>query len=103
MSNSEKSYMSEEMFGFEVTEALRQKGIRKIEKQGKTIAVILLDNDKIIRSTIYKADFDRSMRALKKACSSHIDDKLIIQEIIMIISKKWNELIDDNDDDPQEL
>jgi hypothetical protein len=94
--------MSKEMFDFEVTEVLRQKGIRKIEKQGETIAVILSDNNKIIRSTIYKADFDKSIRALKKACSPHIDDKLIIQEIIMIISMEWNELIDSNNDDGNE-
>jgi hypothetical protein len=89
--------MSKETCDFEVTEVLRQKGIRKIMKQGETIAITLLDNNKIIRSTIYKTDFDKSIRAFKKACSPHIDDKLIIQEIIMIISLKWNELIDDND------
>jgi hypothetical protein len=88
--------MFNKMCDFEVTEVLRQKGIRKIEKQGETIAVILSDNNKIIRSTIYKADFDKSSRALKKACSLHIDDKRIIQEIIMIISLRWNEL--NNDD-----
>jgi hypothetical protein len=90
--------MSKETCDFEVTEVLRQKGIRKIEKQGETIAVMLSDNNKVIRSTIYKTDFDKSIRALKKACSLHIDDKLVIQEIIMIISISWNELIDDNDD-----
>ena len=90
------------MCDFEVTEVLRQKGIRKIEKQGETIAIILSDNNKIVRSTIYKADFDKSIRALKKACSPYIDDKLIIQEIIMIISMEWNELIDNNNDDGNE-
>ena len=90
--------MSKEMCDFGVTEVLRQKGIRKIEKQGDTIAIILSDNNKIIRSTIYNTDFDKSIRALKKACSPHVDDKLIIQEIIMIISVKWNELIDNNKD-----
>ena len=38
------------------------------------------------------------MKSLKKACSPHIDDKLVIEEIVMIISLKWDELIDDNDD-----
>jgi hypothetical protein len=89
--------MSKEIFDFEVTEVLRQKGIRRIGKQGDTIAIILSDNDKVIRSTIYKTDFDKSIRSLKKACSPHIHDNLIIQEIIMIISMKWNELISDND------
>ena len=91
------------MCDFEVTEVLRQKGIRKIEKQGETIAIILSDNNKIIRSTIYKADFDKSIRALKRACSPHIHDNLIIQEIIMIISTKWNELIGDNDSNEYSL
>jgi hypothetical protein len=87
------------MYDFEVTEDLRQKGIRKIEKQGETIAIILSENNKIVRSTIYKTDFDRSIRALKRACFPYIHDNLVIQEIIMIISMKWNELINDNDDD----
>lgn len=91
------------MCDFEVTEVLRQKGIRKIEKQGETIAVILSDNNKTIRSTIYKADFDKSIRALKRACSPHIHDNLIIQEIIIIISTKWNELIGDNDSNEYSL
>jgi len=82
---------------FEVTEVLRQKGIRRIEKQGDTFAIILLDNNKIVRSTIYKTDFDKSIRALKRACSTHIDDNLVVQEIIMIISMKWNEIISETD------
>jgi hypothetical protein len=88
--------MSNEIYDFEVTEVLRQKGIRAIEKQGDTIAVIFSDDDKVIRSTIYKADFNKTILALKKACSLHVHDKLIVQEIILIISKKWNELISDN-------
>ena len=96
--------MSKEMCDFEVTEVLRQKGIRKIEKQRETIAITLSDNNRIIRSTIYKADFDKSIRALKKACSPSINDKLIIEEIVMIISLKWNELIgDDNDSNEYSL
>jgi hypothetical protein len=85
------------MYDFEVTEVLRQKGIRKIEKQAETIAIILSNNNKIVRSTIYKTDFDKSIRALKRACSPHIDDNLVVQEIIMIISMKWNEIISDTD------
>jgi hypothetical protein len=88
--------MSNEIFDFEVTEVLRQKGIRRIEKQGDTIAVILSADDKVIRSTIYKSDFNKTTGALKRACSPHIHDKLIIQEIILIISKRWNELTSDN-------
>jgi hypothetical protein len=96
--------MSKEMCDFEVTEVLKQKGIRKIEKQRETIAITLSDNNKIIRSTIYKADFDKSIRALKKACFPYINDKLIIEEIVMIISLKWNELIgDDNDSNEYSL
>ena len=91
--------MSNEIFDFEVTEVLRQKGIKRIEKQADTIAVILSDDDKVIRSTIYKTDFNRSIRALKKECSFHIHDNLIVQEIIMIISKQWSELISDNGND----
>ena len=86
------------MYDFEITDVLRQKGIRKIEKQKETIAVTLSDTNKVIRSTIHKTDFDKSMKSLKKACSTHIDDKLVIEEIVMIISLKWDELIDDNDD-----
>jgi hypothetical protein len=91
--------MSNEMYDFEVTEVLRQKGIKRLEKQGDTIAITLSDDDKMIRSTIYKSDFNKSIRALKKACSLHIHDNLIVQEIILIISKNWNELINDNGND----
>ena len=91
------------MYSFGVTDILRQKGIRKIEKQGETIAITLSDNNKIVRSTIYKSDFDKSIRALKRACSPHIHDNLIIQEIIIIISTKWNELIGDNDSNEYSL
>jgi hypothetical protein len=89
--------MSGERYSFEVTEVLRQKGIRRIERQGETIVVELADGDdyKVIRSTNHRSDFDKTIRALKKACSLYIHDSLIIQEIIMIISLKWNELIDD--------
>jgi hypothetical protein len=90
--------MSNEIYDFGVTEVLRQKGIRRIERQGDTIAVILSEDDKVMRSTIYKTDFNKTIRALKKACSPHLHDNLIVQEIIMIISKKWNELISDNND-----
>ena len=79
--------MSNEVYNFEVTDVLRQKGIRKIEKQRETIAITLSDNNKIVRSTIYKTDFSKSILALKRACSPHIHDNLIIQEIITIISK----------------
>jgi hypothetical protein len=90
--------MSKEIYDFEITKVLRQKGIRKIEKQKETIAITLSDTNKVIRSTIHKTEFDKSMKSLKKACSPHIDDKLVIEEIVMIISLKWNELIDDDDD-----
>jgi hypothetical protein len=88
--------MSNELYDFEVTEVLRQKGIKRIEKQGDTIAITVSDDDSLIRSTIYKSDFNKTILALKKACSLQIHDKLIVQEIILIISKKWNELISDN-------
>jgi hypothetical protein len=87
------------MYSFEVTEILRQKGIRHIERQHETIVVVLDDGDdeKVIRSSIYSSDFNKSIRALKKVCSAFIHDNLVIQEIILIISKRWNELIDDKD------
>ena len=91
--------MSKEMYDFAITDVLRQKGIRKIEKQKETIAVTLSDTSKVIRSTIHKTDFDKTMKSLKKACSPHVDDKLAIEEIVMIISLKWNELIDDNENE----
>jgi hypothetical protein len=53
--------MSNEICDFEVTEVLRQKGIKRIEKQADTIAVLLSDDDKVIRSTIYKTDFNKSV------------------------------------------
>ena len=89
--------MSIETCDFEVTEILSQKGIRRIEQQGETIVVALADDDRVIRSTIHRSDFDKTTRALKKACSLHIHDNLIIQEIILIISKRWNELISDKE------
>ena len=85
------------MCEFEVTDILRQKGIGRIEKQRETFAIILAEGSKVIRSTIYKTDFDKSIKSLKKACTPHIHDNLIIQEIVTIISKKWNELISSND------
>ena len=90
--------MSKEMYDFEVTEVLRQKGSEKLRNRERLSLSYYQTTNKIIRSTIYKTDFDKSMRSLKKACSPHIDDKLVIEEIVMIISLKWNELIDDNDD-----
>ena len=92
--------MSNEMYSFEVTEILRQKGMRRIERQHETIVVVLEDgggDEKVIRSSIYSLDFNKSMRALKKVCSAFIQDSLVIQEIILIISKSWDELINDNE------
>jgi hypothetical protein len=93
--------MSNEIYSFEVTDILRQKGIRRIERQHETIVVVLddHDNEKVIRSSIYSSDFNKSMRALKKVCSAFIHDNLVIQEIILIISKMWNELINDKEED----
>jgi hypothetical protein len=93
--------MSNEIYSFEVTDILRQKGIRRIERQHETIVVVLDDddNEKIIRSSIYSSDFNKSMRALKKVCSPFIHDNLVIQEIILIISKMWNELINDKEEE----
>jgi hypothetical protein len=45
--------MSKEIHVFEVTEVLRQKGIKRIEKQGDTIAITVSDDDSLIRSTIW--------------------------------------------------
>jgi hypothetical protein len=76
---------------YEVTPVLRKKGVTAIERQGHSIA-ISYDN-KVIRSTFYELDFDKSMKALQKRCTVHIADNLIIQEMILIISKDWNEVI----------
>lgn len=93
--------MSNEIYSFEVTEILKQKGLRRIERQHETIVVVLDDgdgdDDKVIRSSFYSSDFNKSMRALKRACSAFIHDNLVIQEIILIISKRWNELINGKD------
>ena len=93
--------MSNEIYSFGVTDILRQKGIRRIERQHETIVVVLDDGDdeKVIRSSIYSSDFNKSMRALKKVCSAFIHDNLVIQEIILIISKMWNELINDKEEE----
>jgi hypothetical protein len=89
--------MSNEIYEFEITEVLKQKGIERIEKQPDTFAITLSDDHTVIRSTIYKSDFDKSSRSLRQACSSHIHDNRIVQEIILIISQKWNELISNNE------
>ena len=77
---------------FNITKILKNKGISLIAKDGCTILVEY--NDKQIRSTIYNEDITKTTDNLEKQCNKLIDDKLCVQNIIYIISKHWNQIIE---------
>jgi hypothetical protein len=79
---------------FEVTDELEQRGISRIAKDRMTI--LLVYQNKSIRSAIYKQDINKTIKSLEKYCSRFIHDRETIQAIILVVSEKWNDLTDNN-------
>jgi hypothetical protein len=80
---------------FEISEGLKQRGISRIAKDRMTILVIY--QNKNVRFAIYKQDFNKTIKSLEKYCSRFINDRETMQAIIMVVSEKWNDLTDNND------
>jgi len=81
---------------FDVSEALKKLGITKIASEDMTIVVIY--QNKPIRSTIYKNDFNKTIKSLEKALGPHSLDNETIQAIILIVSQGWHNIIGDNNE-----
>jgi hypothetical protein len=81
-------------FDFEISEGLKQRGVSRIAKDRMTI--LLVYQNKTIRSAIYKQDFNKTIKSLEKHCSRFVHDQETMQVIIMIVSEKWNDLTDNN-------
>src|SRR5215212_7565173 len=79
---------------FEVTDELEQRGISRIAKDRMTI--LLVYQNKSIRSAIYKQDINKTIKSLEKYCSRFIHDQETMQAIILVVSEKWNELTDND-------
>src|SRR5215212_10849494 len=79
---------------FEVTDELKQRGISRIAKDRMTI--LLVYQNKSIRSAIYKQDINKTIKSLEKYCSRLIHDQETVQAIIIVVSEKWNDLTDNN-------
>jgi hypothetical protein len=79
----------------EIPDALKKHGISRVARDGMTI--LLVYQNKTIRSAIYKQDFNKTIKFLEKYFSRFIHDRETIQAIIMIVSEKWNDLTDNND------
>jgi len=80
---------------FEISEGLKQRGISRIAKDRNTI--LLIYQNKTIRSALYKQDFNKTIKSLEKYCSRFIHDQETMQAIIMVVSENWNDLTDNND------
>jgi len=80
---------------FEISEGLKQRGISRIAKDRMIILVIY--QNKNVRFAIYKQDFNKTIKSLEKYCSRFINDRETMQAIIMVVSEKWNDLTDNND------
>jgi hypothetical protein len=79
---------------FEITEGLKQRGVSRIAKDG--ITILLVYQNKSIRSAIYKLDFNKTIKSLEKYCSRFIHDQETMQAIILVVSEKWNDLTDND-------
>jgi hypothetical protein len=82
-------------FDFEISDGLKQRGISRIAKDKMTI--LLVYQNKPIRSTIFKQDFNKTIKTLEKYCSRFIHDQETLQGIILVVSEKWNDLTNNND------
>ena len=71
---------------FDLSEQLREKGITRISKENSTIVVVY--NDKPIRFTIYE-DYDKIIKLFEKSSKYLIQDKVLKQQIILLISSNW--------------
>lgn len=76
---------------FEVSEVLKERGISKIAREDMTFVVVY--QNKLIRSTIYKNDFNKTIKSLEKAFRLHSLNNETIQAIILIISQGWKDII----------
>jgi predicted transcriptional regulator len=74
---------------------LKQKGVSRIAKD--TMTILLVYQNKTIRSAIYKQDFNKTIKSLENYCSRFIHDQETMQAIILVVSEKWNDLTDNND------
>jgi hypothetical protein len=61
------------------------------------MTILLVYQNKPIRSAIYKQDFNKTIKSLEKYCSRFIHDQETMQAIILVVSGKWNELTNNND------
>jgi hypothetical protein len=82
-------------FDFEISDGLKQRGVSRIAKDSMTI--LLVYKNKTVRSAIYKQDFNKTIKSLEKYCSRFIHDQETMQEIILVVSEKWNDLTNNND------
>jgi len=80
---------------FEISEGLTQRGVSRMAKDRMTI--LLVYQNKTIRSAIYKQDFNKTIKSLEMYCSRFIHERETIQAIILVVSEKWNDLTDNND------
>lgn len=76
---------------FEVSEVLKERGVSKIAREDTTFVVVY--QNKPIRSTIYKNDFNKTIKSLEKAFRFHSLNNEMIQTIILSISQGWNNII----------
>jgi len=81
---------------FEVSEVLKEHGVSKIAIEDLTLVVVC--QNKPIRSTIYRNDFNKTTKFLEKAFRLHFLNNETIQAIILIISKGWHNIIGDNNE-----
>src|SRR3954465_3613200 len=63
------------------------------------MTILLVYQNKTVRSAIYKQDFNKTIKSLEKYCSRFIHDQETMQAIIMVVSEKWNELTNNNDNE----
>jgi hypothetical protein len=79
---------------FEISQELKQRGIRSITREGNTICINMIDN--CIRFGVYAQDFDKTVRSFDKNTKKLgiARDEALVQYFLGFLSKNWNELID---------
>ena len=79
---------------FEVSDVMKELGVTRIASEGMTIVVVY--QDRPIRSTVYKNDFNKTTKSLEKTLLSHLLNNETIQATILIISQGWNIIVGNN-------
>jgi hypothetical protein len=79
---------------FEVSDVMKEHGVTRIASEDMTIVVVY--QNRPIRSTIYRNDFNKTTKSLEKALRSHSLNNETIQAIIMIISQEWTNFAGNN-------